>query len=168
MEAGSIGVSTRWSLCGCCPFSSRSSTTSMPGGCMGPIYIHGDGLVIHPSRGVGGVVLPLLLLLLSSSSLVIVPIVSSVVATTTSSVVLAEEWAIQCISSSRWRCVRRCISSALIATSSSLGSLSRDNCIKEYEGLCCFQGFLFSCIISHGIGGFEDVHEDSGRESFEE
>ena len=31
-----------------------------------------------------------------------------------------------------------------------------------------FKGFLFSCIISHGIGGFEDVCEDSGGESFEE
>ena len=31
-----------------------------------------------------------------------------------------------------------------------------------------FEGFLFSCVVSHGIGGFEDVCEDSGGESFEE
>ena len=31
-----------------------------------------------------------------------------------------------------------------------------------------FKGFLFSCIISHGIGGFEDICEDSSGESFEE
>ena len=31
-----------------------------------------------------------------------------------------------------------------------------------------FEGLLFSCVISHGIGGFEDVCEDSGWEFFEE
>ena len=82
---------------------------------VGAVYVHRDWLVIHPSWGVGRVVLPLLLLLLSSALLVVVPVVSSVVAATASPVVLTEEWAIRCISSSRWRCVHRHISSASIA-----------------------------------------------------
>ena len=64
--------------------------------------------------------------------------------------------------------VHRRISSASIAACSSLGSLSQDNCIKEYEGLGSLKGLLFSCIISHSIGGFKDVCKDSCRESFEE
>ena len=164
LEAGSVGVPARWSLCGCCPSSSGSSAGSLPIWCVGMVYVHWDWLVVHPTWGIGRIVLLLLLLLLLPSSLlVIVPVVSSVIAATASSIVLAEERAIQCISSSRWWCVHRHISSASIAACSSLGSLSQDNCIKEYKGLGGLKGFLFSCIISHGIGGSEDVCEDSGR-----
>ena len=158
LEASSIGIAARWSLCGCCPSSSDSSAATAPSGCTSVVYVHWDRLIVHPLWGVGRVVLSLLLLLLSSSLLVIVPIVSSVVAAAASSIVLAEEWAIRCISSSRWRCVRRRISSASIAACSSLGSLSQDNCIKEYEGLGGFEGLLFSCVIFHGIGVAGEAH----------
>ena len=164
LEAGSVGVPLRWSLCGCYPSSSGSSTASAPVGGAGSVYIHQDRLVVHPLQGIGGVVLSLL----SSSSLVVVPVISLVVVAATSAIVLTEERAIWCISSSRWRCVHRHISSASIAACSSLGSLSQDNCIKEYKGLGGFEGLLFSCVISHSIGGFEDVCEDSSGKSFEE
>ena len=53
LETSSIGISARWSLCGCCPASSRSSSVPSPVWCVGVVYIHGNRLVIHPSRGIG-------------------------------------------------------------------------------------------------------------------
>ena len=55
LEACSIGVPTRWSLCGCCPSSSGSSPTPTPIWCVSVIDVHWDRLVVHPLWGIGRV-----------------------------------------------------------------------------------------------------------------
>ena len=91
---------------------------------VGPIDIHRDWLIIHPSRCVGGVVLGSLLSLSSSS------LTESLVTVPSSPSVLLEEWAIRCVSSRKCHKAWRRISSASTVLRRIVASLRREDGVQ--------------------------------------
>ena len=155
LEACVVSRIAGWSLSVSDVSSGRASASSAPPIVWGagPIDVHWDWLIVHPSRCVGGVVLGALLSLSPSS------LSKPLVAVPSSSSSLGEERAIRRVTSRESRKALRRVSTSSSVSRRVVASLGGEDCVQQNEGLGGVDCFLLGVFVSLGIGGFEYVSQ---------